>query len=65
VAFNVSKEYLTNLRSQCMRVICNLKADQSQPIIGMFAKKSQLKQEASTSSEAGGGEPAEKRQKIE
>lgn len=67
VISNVSQHYLKSLRGQCMRTICNLKADPEKAILGLFNKKSEKKPETkpgtSIASESS-GEPSEKRRKM-
>ncbi|KAI6191615.1 Speckle targeted PIP5K1A-regulated poly(A) polymerase [Aphelenchoides bicaudatus] len=74
VTQNVSEDYLKLLRSQSMRVICNLKADPSNPINALFAEKStkppvpKIEQPGSSEMEIyqnGDDEPAGKRAKFE
>lgn len=74
VTQNVSEHYLKLLRSECMRVICNLKANPSDPIRALFAEKSakpppavSSKDQPSSSMEVcenDDNEPAGKRVKI-
>jgi hypothetical protein len=65
VAANVNSAYLKNLRGQCMRVICNLKADPSQPIFGLFAKQAQPKEGKSKPTKDFNPVPSKKRRKFD
>jgi hypothetical protein len=74
VTQNVSEDYLTLLRGQSMRVMCNLKASPAEPIFALFAEKSAkptpaaLTAEQPSSSmevcEDESGEPTQKRVKT-
>lgn len=65
ITYNVNQNYLKNLRSQSMRVICNLKFDPTQPIVAMFSKKAPRPEPSKAGDEAmEEDEPAEKRKKV-